>query len=57
MRAALRTYALRVLAHADGDEEGATMSLLDPLLDWQSRGGKAAKVTAPPADPSASASV
>lgn len=54
VRAALRMYALRVLAHEDGDDveaSGATASLLAPLVEWQSRGGKLTKIAPPPEAP------
>ena len=62
VRAALRTYALRVLAHEEADDaDGAarTGELLGPLVEWQSRAPKIAKATspeAPPADGGTSAS-
>jgi hypothetical protein len=57
VRAALRTYALRVLAHADGDEAeiaAKTSELLAPLLEWQSHAGKSGKAAkAAPESPAA----
>ena len=50
VRAALRTYALRVLAHEQADDADGG-ELLGPLVEWQSRAPKAAKLAAPATPP------